>query len=512
VVFGSSLAASLLLFGAFRLKSIRNYPRTLIVVISAFVILTMRVDLTSPSTYAVLAIIASGLVILEISANFEDKRVLPLAGLLIGLFSAAIFTKFTAIVPVFILAPHTLLALAPIASRNWRSWFVLRLIAVFAALVFLGFAGSVLSNGWRFGVHDGFENAIRGSLGLSATYLFATCAIALTKPVLAHFKVEAPAVKQHGVELPIIESLILSAVSLVLLIPELAVDIRNYFALPLLLIAGTCLFDSQVEGLARRSLPLTLLIGTGAFAAVLATRIGMHLDFEIQTWADFTPWSAYPWAFLGIAVLVLGFGTNTVFTALHQRLRVNLALALTLGGVLLALSSLVLRTSELSADDFRRDTARVTSVIGDPSLVETGLWLRQNTSSSELFATDLLCEFGANWEEAVAKQTSCVTSSVDMTLAHSSRRRFLILAPRFSYQNPGETEASVSLSLRFATSLGAREAEQLVSRGVTHFVLDNRYGQTQALSLSPAVAFSNNRYIVINLRALGPEIAKLTTD
>jgi hypothetical protein len=508
VVFGSSLAASLLLFGAFCLKSIRNYPRRLIVVTSAFVILTMRVDLTSPSTYAVLAIIATGLVILKISANFEDRRVLLLAGLFMSLFLAAIFTKFTSIVSVVILAPHTLYALAPITSRNWRSWFVMRLIAVFAALAFLGLAGSVLSNGWRFGVTDGFENAIQGSLGLSATYLLATCALVLTKPVLAHFKVGAPAVKQHRVKLPIIESLVLSAVCLVLLIPQLAVDIRNYFALPLLLIACTCLFDSQEEVLTRRSMLPTLLIGTSAFAAVFATRMGAHLDFGIQSWADFATWSAHHWAFLGLAILILGFGMNSVFMALHQRLRVNLALALTVGGVLLALTSLVQRMNELNADNFSRDTARVTSVIGDQRLVEVGLWLGKNTSSSELFATDLLCESGANKEGAVAKQTSCVQSSVDMTLAHSSRRRFLVLAPRFSYQNPGKTEASVSLSLKFAESLGAREAKQLVSRGVTHFVLDNRYGQTRALALSPAVAFSNNRYLVIKLEDLGPKIAE----
>ncbi|MEY3978000.1 MAG: hypothetical protein RLZZ284_856 [Actinomycetota bacterium] len=510
VAFGSSLVASLLILGSSRIQLKNNSSKALLVLISAFVLLTLRTDLTSPSTYAVLAVIASGLVVIEKSANLAEERVLERFGLILVILLASVFTKFTSVTSALLLSPHALISFAPTLRKSSHIAVVLRLTATLVALSFLVFAGPAFSDGWEFGVGEGLEGAAKGIAGLSTTYLLAACSFTLLTNLPVRTKQRGEYLKRHEAVFPILESAFLGAVSLALLVPGLAVDIRNYFALPFLLIAVICLFDSLEDRLSHRSVPMTLLVAMVAFGIIHAIESISPMESGSRLGSTISVWASYPWLLLGISVLVLAFGVNALPTIRQRKSGASFTLALAVAGIFLSFSGLIQRTSELSRGEFDRDGLRVAAAIGDPKLVEVGIWLKQNLRSTELFATDLLCESDEISANSRPPKSSCSTSSVDMTLANSSQRRFLVLAPRFSYQNSEETEASVKLSLRFAQSLDVAESSQLISRGVTYFVLDNRLGQHRDLLLSPVIVFRNDRYLVIDLRILSPKAVRST--
>ena len=500
VAFGSSLTASLLLLGVTRLNLTSGIPRRSVVVCSTFIILALRVDLTSPSTYAVLAIIATGLLALEICTHLENQRSRGGLTLLPLIFISAVLTKFTAITSVLVLAPPALASLFSSTRRHRYFLPSLRLAAISTALAFLVFAGPVLSRGWTFGLVGGIEGPMRSTVNLSTTYLLTTCIVALVGRWLIS------AEKWRGVknfslgEFPIVESAFLSAVSLVLLIPGSAVDIRNFFALPLLLISGVYLFGSPTSSTIGFISRPTYLVAVGSFCLVLGVRSVSAMVPDADDRNVFAGVYNFPWLLLGLSVLGLGFGLNALQAVRLRRPVVHLSLALALGGILFATSSTIERLDDTNSGDFSRSTSRVTSIIGDPLLIEVGYWLKENTAPSELFATDLLCGSEGRALNASSLRLWCAESSVDMTLAHTSQRKFFILAPRFSYQNAAVTEERVSLSLQFANSRSAEDARQLVSRGNTHFVLDNRLGQADSVSGSAGVVFQNDRYLILDLQ------------
>lgn len=116
-----------------------------------------------------------------------------------------------------------------------------------------------------------------------------------------------------------------------------------------------------------------------------------------------------------------------------------------------------------------------------------GVWLRDNTSESELIATNSL----------FLEPRSGIFGD-DYSLAMWSQREFLVLGPKFFGAAESASE-EIDLSIRFGSEPTAADASTLRQRGVRWFVVDTAETDRSTWEPFATVAFRNQRFVVLKL-------------
>jgi hypothetical protein len=138
-------------------------------------------------------------------------------------------------------------------------------------------------------------------------------------------------------------------------------------------------------------------------------------------------------------------------------------------------------------------------------------WLRVNTPSSSLIATNYFCDacIGDAWINEDFKEfdrgiwpLKFGWGGSNFVFPAQSERLFLLQGPRFvagGRRLPKESEARLRLSLEFANRSSARAYDELRDRGVDYFVVDRRTATSDSWRSFGQVEFENERFSVVNL-------------
>jgi len=133
-----------------------------------------------------------------------------------------------------------------------------------------------------------------------------------------------------------------------------------------------------------------------------------------------------------------------------------------------------------------RTDGEVASALGPPDAQRVGVWMRNNTNDSELFATNYLYDF----------QTE--RPLTDFSLAAWSRREFLVLGPGF-LPNFDSHVPDVELSINFGDGPTRGLARKLMSHGVQWFVVDKWNTSFVDWRRDWNVEYENDRFLVVML-------------
>jgi len=113
-------------------------------------------------------------------------------------------------------------------------------------------------------------------------------------------------------------------------------------------------------------------------------------------------------------------------------------------------------------DDFRRtrNESEIAMLLGESDSREVGAWLRNNSGSEELIATNHLV-------------TADGAMGDDFSLAVWSEREFFLIGPRFHVGDSSRVEPAYRLSMNFMTNTESGLCDAIRQAGVAWFVEDN---------------------------------------
>lgn len=157
-----------------------------------------------------------------------------------------------------------------------------------------------------------------------------------------------------------------------------------------------------------------------------------------------------------------------------------------------------------------------TSSYPDPETKEIGHWIRTNTPSDAIFASNSFCCIGTAWlPEAISQINTLRTEfsesknreqafgGANYLLVSESRRRFLLAGPRFVVPTSSQTdtiEKWLDWSVRFGSTGDKKLAQQLNSAGANYFVIDlTALGNPLTPVFEQKVVFKNARYKILEL-------------
>ena len=475
--------------------------------------LVLRVDYASPSGVLAFAVSASAYWIV-LNPNPIDIWVKILGvSCLLGL---TLFTKFVYL-PVTVAVVITSLIVKE--SRSNRTAFATAFAAVatciFGYVMFLRIVGPLLSNGtspaWELGLQgQGVSDLIQRVIGVenfgALLPMFSVAFLALVTRRDRQDSIIATTSMGLGLSLAV--------VSLALIEYQYSINVNiAFFKIALLfpLLAISC---STSNHCSRRDTSLALTSGivgfimtldqfqeSQPFDAVLRSIRGFSgsrptIDFLVSQY----------WFLPSIIVLLaVGIGksnsTGRSWVSTFQLMTIALA-------AMLALSATYGRILPLLESGSYFESSRTSiaeTVLGSQDARATGEWLKANTDRRSIFATNDLFPLNARSCSSEGDYTNHY--GTDFTLAFSSERRFLIVGPRFAYENPQLRDFSVQTSWKFGEALLNRSAAtprlqaDLLAMGVDYFVLLN--GDTvQTRSPAPNTVYRNRTYSVIDLRAV----------
>jgi len=181
-----------------------------------------------------------------------------------------------------------------------------------------------------------------------------------------------------------------------------------------------------------------------------------------------------------------------IFSALFPQTRQNRIGIRTLGGVSLAIVLVTCLNGSSNAmtslfSDVSRENA--VSLLGPPESLAVGDWLRHNTDSTDLVATNYI----------INKEGKPIE---DYSLGVWSRRPFLMLGPgmfRVSFYF-GEGSIKASETLSFANTADSFSAKQLLRYGVKWFIIDTTLTERRNWSPYAKNVYHSGRFIVLRLR------------
>ena len=506
LVFSMSIAASTLLL----LKQLlHGSKRTELKVGSIwgcfYLFLVLRIDLSGPSTYAVFAFAAT--TVLLLLKQIEDRTSIGGRLLLIVMIIATTFAKLFSL-------PVALCVMAIIASLQWSRSERSRHFAVWATglsgvLIFLGFlimSGPALGNGikdsWTIRTLEIADlihllapvigpSMIPLSLGLAVTW-FARAESNRVRLVM-------------GVGLI---STCLALMSKLLIAPGFAIDSDNYFFKPALyfalLIPVAALAQNRPGPQNRVALIGSALsvIATSEFK-VLAKVIDqvpkdlagrLHLEYFVtQTWL--APVAA-ALGFTGVYLLIKRFRALRSYSYFFL-----LTVVASVASVEMVdrIDDSIRVNQTLWTD---RNSSTVISVLGNPDLVSVGQWIEENTAKDSIIATNDICAENQT-KEVSASATgnfACESMGNDYTLGHTAKRQFLLLGPRFAYQNPDKRDEYSFLSLAFGRKPSIETLSTLRNSGVDYFVLKGSQVVSELRALGLTTSYEAGNYAVVNLR------------
>lgn len=154
----------------------------------------------------------------------------------------------------------------------------------------------------------------------------------------------------------------------------------------------------------------------------------------------------------------------------------------------------------------RLESERLQLRLSPDAVVEVGRWIRENTPSEAIIASNYFCDEGRECPSDISL-TSIGDADIwsnrkadQSNLVAFSQRRFLIQSPRHLWGNasmPNLAVERVRASLEFATLRD--NSRQLAEMGVKYFVLDLDSSPKTNLTISPKPLFLNQRFAVFEI-------------
>lgn len=512
IVFAVSIAAvTMCLVNHFSRRAFRSRDGTTLTVLLTFIFLVLGVDLSGTSTFAVFSIGASTVLIFacSIENRIHGRGLVLSTVMLIGTVFAKVFA-----IPAVLLVLCLLLANRVYRNHSKWAWLCLSMF---------------LASGYAIGLHVTGGRITNGEEPAWVNVLEPTNVIEVVRRVWTPHvgTLLLPAVitslmllvsRRERAEFAFLQALMWTSLSFLfvaalLVQPGFAIDVNNYFIKPamyfsfigLLAIVGEFRLSNQIAVAAGGVLVAILFasipnsIGLSAYLENVDSLTRGVVDLNLASWG----------LVAGVGLLV---ACGLQFLRFRKVQETGWLLGLALLSLVGAFSFGILfdRSSNdlANADRTRggRNSEFVTSVLGRPSLEAVGDWIQANTEHNVRFATNALCE---TYPQVDAGMDSgpllCEVPGTDYTLGWTSQRLFLILGPRFAYENPDLRDVYMSASLMYGRSLAETERENLVALGTDIFVFDKRAGAgfatTEPVSVrTRGVIFENSDYAVIDLR------------
>jgi hypothetical protein len=160
--------------------------------------------------------------------------------------------------------------------------------------------------------------------------------------------------------------------------------------------------------------------------------------------------------------------------------------------VLTVLSFVQLFNESISSFKQAVSESEIVDSIGSIEEVEVGRWLRDNTTTSDLIATNHL--FG---DEG---------GGVDnMALAVWSQREFFVLGPSLGSKIEEHRIAAMIVSRSFADDPSAATCRRISQVGVKWFVVDRRLTETRDWSVCAKPKYSNSHFAILKVTSVGIE-------
>lgn len=475
--------------------------------------LELRIDYASPSGVLAFAVSASAYWIV-LNSNPIDLRFRILGvGLLLGL---TLFTKFVYI-PATVAVVITSLVVKAFRFNRAAVQTALAAVAtcIFGYLIFLRLVGPILSNGtspaWELRLQgQGVSDLIRRVISLedfgALLPIFAVAFLALVTRRDRQDSIIATTSMGLGLSLAVVSQALIEY--------QYSINVNiTFFKIALLfpLLAISC---STSNHCSRRDTSLALTSGVVGFIMTLDQfQESQPFDAVLRSIRGFSgsrptiDFLVSQYWFLPsiIVLLAVGIGkrksTGRSWVSTFQLMTIALA-------AMLALSATYGRILPLLESGSYFESSRTSiaeTVLGSQDARATGEWLKANTDRRSIFATNDLFPLNARSCSSEGDYTNYY--GTDFTLAYSSERRFLILGPRFAYENPQLRDFSVQISREFGEALlngsaaSPKLQADLLDMGVDYFVLLNE-DTVQMSSPTPNTIYRNRTYSVIDLRAV----------
>lgn len=504
LVFSLSIAANTVeLIKQVSPSHIRQSSHVLLIIGCVFLFIVLRIDFSGTSTYAVFAFSSSTILILF---NCLENRHRAAGWMLFLVVTfASIFAKVFSYPMVLGI---TFIGLCTLLSSRRTVFFVALFAATFGSLVlYLGlliWLGPRLGNGTEVGWSTGF-----GGIGTSARLLLPLAGSLIFPAIISAVIVarRRQGTPKYLFTAVAVLALLFALLTKLIVTPGFAINSDDYFLKPAkyfalliivfvvastdgaLVIAGSLLGLSLSLGLMRQFGAVELIISLLPQTFVATTRAELLVT---QNW---------------VLPMIVAVGGAAIFLAVKKTRNTESYITASLLAVVLMFTlqlgvdrvqkSLEMDHSEWSS----RDTRTVISVLGSADLVEVGVWIAANTTPDSMIATNDLCA-GDNSIYlhflSPIKQV-CESPGNDYTLGHTTKRQFLLLGPRFAYENPELRDSYMSLSLRFGATPTTNLQQELVNLGVDYFVLLNaKYPQFEMPATQ--TIFRSGLYSVLDLR------------
>ena len=512
IIFAVSIAAvTMCLVDHFSGRSFANRDRTTLTVLLTFIFLVLGLDLSGTSTFAVFSIGPSTVLIFAYAIeNRLHRRGLLLSGvMLIGTVFAKVFA-----IPAVLLVLCLLIAKRVYRNHSKWTWPCLSILLASGYAIGLHVTGVRITNGEE----PAWVNVLEPTNVTEVVRRVWTPHVgtSLLPAVITSVMLLVSRRERTGfafVQTLMWASLSFHFIAALLVQPGFAIDVNNYFIKPAMYFSFIGLL--AIVGQFHLSNRLAAAVG-GVLVAILfasiPNSIGVsafleNVDGLTRGVVDSNPAS---WGLVAGVGLLVACGLQ--FLRFHRVQEIEwllgLALLSLIGafsiGILLDRSSNYLPNSDQTRGE--RNSEFVTSVLGRPNLEAVGNWIQTNTERDVRFATNALCETYPQVDASMESgQLLCEVPGTDYTLGWTSQRLFLILGPRFAYENPDLRDKYMSASLMYGRSLAETERQNLVALGADIFVFDKRAGAgfatTEPVSRRTiGVIFENSDYAVIDLR------------
>jgi hypothetical protein len=504
IVFSLAISATTIeLIKHFLVSDVLKYAHFLMIIGCAFLFLVLRIDFSGTSTYGVFAVAAT--TILTLIKCVENPKA-P-AGWLLSLVMifATTFAKLFSLPVVLCIASALLCASV---TRGQRQLLTVLCGTAFASLVLyvgaLIWLGQRLSNGYEGGWSVNVPNIATAARRL----LPLTGSVAV--PVLLSMVILARGKRASFCETVLLFgsfiTLSLAFLAHLLIVPGFAITSDEYFMKPALyfaLLIVVCVIATTTN----RSVIAGAILGTALsigliqqFGAVKMIIALLPQSLVAVTRAELLTTQNWP---VPVSMAV-GIGIALLVVKKDREFGSYLSVAL-LGTVLVFFVHLGVDRAEYSLRKDNspwasRETSMVRSVLGDTDLVDVGAWIEANTPRNSVIATNDLCARDSSKRLLLSDATelACAFFGVDYTLGHATKRRFLLLGPRFAYENPELRDSYMSVSLRFGQTPTLEIQQDLLKLGVDYFVALH-FDRSNSNPFDDREVFSRGHYSVIDL-------------
>ena len=508
-LFSLSLAATTIcLVDGLSHRELRTSSPIVILPALMFIFVSTGIDFSGTSTFAVFSVCSSLVFVTLRAAQLQFPR---RSWLLIALLVlATVFTKFMA-APVSASLVSVVVVGHKIANRRFRFLALVALIIALCTTFVVSLEGinDAISRGddplWKLASAKDLvtSRVIHDLMPHAFSFLLPVSLALLVWSVAGH---ETPRNFVFGFFL--LTSLCFAVISLLVIRPGHASDIVNYFARPAMYFALTAVAATTI--LFTRAHLFAAGIGVASslvffpqlgFSDRVLPRVG-HFGKTIESHFVIATYGLPVALGTLLALMVSGYQQWSRKSTPGQSPRAHIVTALfvavSIFSIQTAVGTAVRTFSEDSQKFGARDSGFVVSVMGDPDLEAVGRWLRNNTDSSAVIATNDICEMMPG-EILYDADYMCHRFANDHTLARTSHRRFLLVGPRFHYENRVLRDSYVRASLKFGETLADTDRDALFQLGARYFVLCRsctRPDTYESIPSSPVPAFVQGNYSV----------------